>query len=63
MSRGNPVCRGLEKAHRSKALKTLHSFSAGLDALYAHMMEVIRIQEDSDDAVLCIQIDRCLLTP
>lgn len=34
----------------------LHSFPAGLDALYARMIEQIRGMEDIDDADLCQQI-------
>ena len=50
------VCRSLEKVHRFKAVRTLQSFPAGLDALYGRMMKQIRAMEDPDDVRLCLQI-------
>ena len=50
------VCKALKKVPRLKARKTLQSFPAGLDALYARMMEQVCEMQDTDDVDLCRQI-------
>jgi hypothetical protein len=47
------VCQDLEKTTKWNALKKLHSFPPGLDALYERMMQQIDV---SDDAELCKQV-------
>lgn len=50
------VCRALQEAHRFNALNILYGFPAGLDALYARMMQRIGSMADTIDVKLCIQI-------
>ena len=50
------VCRNLEKVRATGALKTLHTFPAGLDALYERMVRQIRAMDDADDVDLCMQV-------
>ena len=50
------VCQTLDEVPAFKALKTLHTFPPGLDALYGRMMQSICGMEDLDDVALCIQI-------
>ncbi|KAF2624043.1 HET-domain-containing protein [Macroventuria anomochaeta] len=47
------VCQELEKTAKRNALKKLHSFPPGLNALYERMMQQISM---SDDAALCKQV-------